>query len=57
MTTTPQEPLSDPEIVPSGEPNDPVIDPAAPGEPDTESDPQTDPASEGPDATSANPWK
>jgi hypothetical protein len=56
MTTTPQEPLSDPEIVPSGEPNDPVIDPAAPGEPDTESDPQTDPASEGPDATSANPW-
>ncbi|MDX6360479.1 MAG: hypothetical protein QOH37_3533 [Nocardioidaceae bacterium] len=54
MTTTPQEPLSDPEIVPSGQPNKPLTDPNAPGEPDTESDPQTDPANEGPDSGSGD---
>ena len=30
MTTTPQEPAGDPQIVPSGEPQDPYVDPVAP---------------------------
>jgi hypothetical protein len=51
MTTTPQEPLPDPEIVPSGDPSDPINDPTAPEEPDTQSDPQTNPDDEGPDAS------
>jgi hypothetical protein len=37
MTTTPQEPTGDPEIVPSGEPQDPYLDPDAP---DTQPDGQ-----------------
>ncbi len=51
MTTTPQEPLSDPDIVPSGDPSDPIIHPNAPEEPDTQSDPQTDPDHEGPEVS------
>ena len=38
MTTTPSEPVEDPEVVPSG---DPDIDPAQPDRP--EGDPDTDP--------------
>lgn len=42
MTTTPEEPLPDPEVVPSGDPdiNDPDIDPGQ----DPNLDPQTKPA-------------
>ncbi len=37
MTTTPNEPVTDPEVVPSG---DPVpIDPGSPEEPETQPDP------------------
>jgi hypothetical protein len=36
MTTTPQEPLPDPEVVPSGDP----IEPIEPGEPDPDTRPQ-----------------
>jgi hypothetical protein len=45
MTTTPNEPLEDPEITPSGDPDaspEPV-NPVAPGE-----EPETDPSSEPP---------
>ena len=42
MTTTPQEPLEDPDIVPSGDP-DLSPDPVAPG-----TDPETTPSSEPP---------
>jgi hypothetical protein len=34
MTTTPQEPSSDPDVMPSGEPDEPTVDPIAPAEPD-----------------------
>ena len=46
MTTTPQEPLDDPDITPSGNPDgpEPIVDPVAPG-----SDPDTAPNSEPPD--------
>jgi hypothetical protein len=34
MTTAPQEPGSDPDIVPSGEPDQTPLDPIAPGDPE-----------------------
>ena len=43
MTTTPVEPDSDPEIVPSG---DPSLDPIDPGESGTSPDPETQPTSD-----------
>ena len=36
MTTTPNEPLSDPSLAPDGDVGQPEIDPAAPGEQVTE---------------------
>jgi serine protease autotransporter len=42
MTTTPNEPVEDPQVVPSG---DPPPNPITPGErPDTDPDPDPDPA-------------
>jgi len=32
MTTTPNEPVQDPDVVPSGDPNTNPIDPVSPGE-------------------------
>ena len=32
MTTTPNEPVQDPDVVPSGDPNANPIDPVSPGE-------------------------
>lgn len=53
MTTTPSEPVEDPNIVPGTDPDGPTVDPAAPGgPPDVESDPQTDPPAEGPSTES-----
>lgn len=40
MTTTPQEPNSDPDIVPSGEPEEPAVDPVVPGEPEETEHPE-----------------
>jgi hypothetical protein len=34
MTTTPQEPVSDPDLLPAGAPDETTLDPVAPGEPD-----------------------
>ena len=34
MTTTPQEPGSDPDLAPGGNPEETSIDPVAPGEPE-----------------------
>lgn len=39
MTTTPQEPGSDPDVVPSGEPDEAPLDPVVPGEPDETENP------------------
>ncbi|HEX3930481.1 MAG TPA: hypothetical protein VHW64_07250 [Nocardioides sp.] len=38
MTTTPQEPVGDPALTPSGEPDEAPLDPVAPGQP---TDPET----------------
>jgi len=44
MTTTPQEPTGDPEVVPSGEPNtNPIESPGPGGDPTVSPDPEINP--------------
>jgi hypothetical protein len=55
MTTTPQEPISDPASAPDGEPEEPSIDPTAPvgpGDPDDPDIPPDNPSGAGTTAPS-----